>query len=515
MIESARHPEFDRFVRYDKSERSMLLPAVFIMAVAVLSLVLITFGLADGVLKIERPYLIPWVIATGIAFTIPVVILSRRGELKFTNPIVYPLITYFVPVFFLGGWSLAFGLSNYFYLNYVSDPRLDFPLAFVYIIVGFAALCTGYFIPQGKRIGDSLNRFLPKWDFSPAEIVISSSVFLFLGYSVNLLALELGQLGYQMGDITYGTTGSMAFFLAMMLPATTFLLWLAFFRLEKWSYLHLIIIAAQLTTVGFTLLISGGKSSFLQNAIMLIGSFVMTRDRIKLKHWTIFALIVVASVIAGTIYGSKFRDLKGTANRVSIDEYSAIAVESIGSVGSSDISSQMTDSFYLLANRLETVSALAVVVSNYDALAPYEAAYGLDTSIWTYTWTAFIPRFLWKDKPLVSDGSSFNDLYFDNPGFGLSLTVMGDLLINFGPIGVPLGMILLGIGIRVLYATLIEGKPFISWRAAIYFVVLTQISYDAFYGSIFPNVIRVAFVVALQIVTMRMIVKFFLRTHRA
>jgi len=219
-------------------------------------------------------------------------------------------------------------------------------------------------------------------------------------------------------------------------------------------------------------------------------------------------------LIAGTIYGTNFREVKGSTDRVSVGQYGSMAVESLTSLGSGGIGDQLSESFLQLANRLETVSALAVVVSNHEALASYEASYGLENNIWTYTWTALIPRFIWKDKPIIADGYSYNELYFDHGGFGLSLTAMGDLLRNYGPIGVPLGMLLLGFGIRVFYATLVEGLPFSAWRATIYFVVLTRISYDGFYGEILPTVIRISAVIFVQFLIMRIVVTFLRQMRR-
>lgn len=149
------------------------------------------------------------------------------------------------------------------------------------------------------------------------------------------------------------------------------------------------------------------------------------------------------------------------------------------------------------------------MVSNYEALATYESAYGLDNNIWQYTWTAFIPRFLWKDKPTIADNYSYNELYFGFGGFGLAITAMGDLLRNFGPAGVPIGMFVLGFMIRIFYASLIEGQPFSSWRSAVYFIVLTKISYDSFYGEILPTVIRVAVIVMGQLIAITVISKVF------
>ena len=477
------------------------------MATALISLFLLLFG-GSSLVDVERAYLIPWVLATGVVVAIPCVYLYFRGEFKFTNPLAFAALTYFFPMFFLGGWSLTFGLSNYYFLNYVADPEYNFPLTFLYIMVGFAGLSVGYFIPNGKSIGNYLSAKLPNWEFTPTEIVLACVFCLAAGFCLNIVALEIGQIGYQTGDVVFGDTGSMASYLATVLPASSFLLWIAFFKFEKWNFLHIVVIAAQIVTAVFMLVIQGGKSSLLYFAVLAIGAFVLVKRKVGLKHWSIFAGALLVCLIAGTFYGTKFRELKGNADRVSFLEYSSIAFESMEQFGEADPFKELSASGALLADRLEIVSSFAVVVSNYESMSSYEAAYGLDNSIWTYTWTAFIPRILWKDKPIVADNYSYNELYFDHGGFGLSLTAMGDLLRNFGPIGVPIGMIVLGFGIRIFYSMLVEGVPFSMWKATVYFVVITKVSYDGFYGEILPTVIRVSAVIFVQFLLLRAVAQF-------
>jgi len=489
-------------------------PAILAMCAAAICLLFLTVGSDSLSAQIERPYLIPWVIATGIVIAAPSVYLKWKGEFSFTNPLVFAAMTYFFPVFFLGGWSLAFGLSHYYFLSYVTDPEYNFPLTFVYIMLGYAGLSIGYLIPTGKSVGNYASKWLPKWEFRLEEIVISCVFCLIVGFCLNILALEVGQIGYQSSDFLFGETGSLTFYLTIVLPSSAFLLWLAFFKFEKWNFLHFIIAGAQIFTAVFMLVVLGGKSGLLLSAVLAIGAFVLVRQTITFKHWAIFAGTLTLCLLAGTIYGTKFRATKGNYERMSAAEYGAVAVDSIGSLGDAGISQQLSDSFDELANRLEVVSAFAVVVANHEALSAYEASYGLENNIWTYTWTALIPRFLWKDKPIIADGFSYNELYFDHGGFGLSLTAMGDLLRNFGPIGVPLGMIVLGFGIRIFYATLIEGLPFSAWRSTVYFIVMIKISYDGFYGEILPTMIRVSAVIFVQIVIMYFVVQLLRQVRR-
>ncbi len=484
----------------------MLLPAVILMGVVMLGTLLLMVDFENWFFEIERPYLIPWVLATGLVIAAPSAYLIYRKEFNLVHPLVFATITYFFPIFFLGGWSLTFGLSNYYFLNYVSDPEYNFPLTFVYVMLGFGGLSLGFFIPQGKKIGNYLATWLPNWEFKPTEVVIPNLFFLGMGIFTSLLALELGQIGYQRAGIVFDLTGSLYYYLTLIVPASTFLLWLAFFRFERWNLYHLIIAIAQLFIASFMLVLLGGRSSLLNSFLLMICAFAMAERKFRLKHLILVGVVLPILLMLGMIYGTTFRSLKTNDDRISVEQYGTVVLETVANIIEGDWSKQGGESLEVLAERLEIVSSLGVVVANYERSQSYEASYGLENNIWTYTWTAFIPRFLWKDKPLIADGYSYNELYFDHGGFGLAITAMGDLLRNFGPVGVPLGMIILGFSIRIFYAMFIEGLPFSIWRSTIYLTVLAKISYDSFYGEIFPTVIRVATITFIQLFILKIVI---------
>ncbi len=497
----------------DRDTMYILLPAIILMCGVLFGALFLFVGFDSLTFSIERPYLIPWVIATGIAVMIPLVYLLYRKEFSLVHPLVFAAITNFLPLYFIGGWSLTFGLSNYFYLNYVTDPEYNFPLTFVYIIVGFLGMSLGFFIPFGKKIGNYIANWLPVWEFNAREVVMPSVIFFGFGLFASFIAFTLGQIGYQSDDRIIGVTGSLSYYLTLVLPATTFLLWIAFFRFEKWNKYHVIIGVIQLLIAVFMLILLGGRSSLVVSLLAMVFSFVLAGRKLQLKHWLLLGVIMPVTLVVGFVYGTTFRTLKANADRTSVGDYVSIALETVTLSSENDWSKQAQESFDVLAERLEIVSSLAVVVSNYEQLQPYEADYGLENNIWTYTWTGFIPRFLWTDKPIVSDNSSYNELYFDHAGFGLAITPMGDLLRNYGPLGVPIGMILLGFGLRIFYAMFIEGLPFSYWRSTVYLSVLVKISYDGFYGEIFPTMLRVGAVIFFQMFILKVVI-FSLRRKR-
>ena len=160
-----------------------------------------------------------------------------------------------------------------------------------------------------------------------------------------------------------------------------------------------------------------------------------------------------------------------------------------------------------LADRIENLSSVAVVVANYERLAPYEASYGLENNIVNDTLTSFVPRFLWNEKPPTSDARAYSALYFSFGDNSFAISPFADLLRNFGPWGVPLGMLVLGIYLRLIYALLVETANPSMWKKVAYFPLLTLVSYEAFYATIFPSIIRTVVVLVVSFLLVNLIVR--------
>jgi hypothetical protein len=90
------------------------------------------------------------------------------------------------------------------------------------------------------------------------------------------------------------------------------------------------------------------------------------------------------------------------------------------------------------------------------------------------------------------------------------MTPMGDLLRNFGPWGIPLGMVLLGILIRFIYAVFIENREFSYWRSTVFYMLLTTISFEGIYSLIVPYLFKIGITAFVGVV----IVRFFVGTTR-
>ncbi len=442
---------------------ALLLPLLVIGALVFfggLSLVILT---DDTINPFKDMYLMPWVVLLGIVIAIPNFYLIYRGKFHLFNPIVFAAWSYIVPAFFFGGLILASGLSQPFFLVYVEDERYNLPLTLVYAALGYGGLSLGFLLPFGKKIGDKISRRLPVWDWKPENVFLPGILLLAIGLGNSILAFTYGILGYQKVDVIGAYDGLIFLFTLFWLEAS-FLLWLSIFKVGKLNINHILIIALLLVTSMTKSAFQGNRGSLFQVFILVAYAFMFSGRKIQVKHRVYGAFLLVLAIVAGMIYGTTFRSVKQTEARVSFEEYTEFIGSAMDKLVDQDLVENLGQGISALTERIEGVSSLAVVVSNYEKLEPYEESYGIKDNIINDSLYFFIPRPLWQNKPVGSEPRRYADLYFNFSENSFAITPMGDLLRNFGPIGIPLGMILLGFVLRIIYASLIEDKNHSIWR---------------------------------------------------
>ncbi|HRJ89513.1 MAG: hypothetical protein JNK51_06730 [Blastocatellia bacterium] len=458
-----------------------------VVAIIVFTLILLEIGFDD---PLSRFYLVPWALATGVVVVLPSVLLIKRGKFDLFHPLVFATWSYFFPGFVIGGFVLAAGLSQPYFLSFVQDDRYNLPLTFVYVMLGYGGLAIGFSLHYGKVIGDSIFKFLPSWNWKEDKVAVPGLILLGIGMANTVIAFGMGLIGFQKVD-EIGAFDGIIFLFSLFLLEASFFLWLYIFRSRHFGAMHYIVLGLLLATAIGRTAFQGNRGGLIHLLILVGCAFVLSGRKITAKHHFIGGILVTLALVIGMIYGTTFRQIKGSQEQASLSQIGSVVVDTMESLSSGDIDASLSRGFGALAERLDSISSLAVIVSNYEALAPYEELWGINNNIWVDTITFFIPRAIWADKPISIEPSKYADLYFNYSENSFTMTPMGDLLRNFGPIGVPLGMIVLGFLLRIIYAALIEGKEFAYWRACIYYMILTAISYEGTYGLIVPYLSKV------------------------
>jgi hypothetical protein len=458
-------------------------------------------------------YLLPWCLISGIVILAPSAYFLHKGQFNLFNPLVFAAWSYIFPAFVIGGVMLSFGWSDPYYLTFVENPRYELPLSLMYVTLGYLGIVVGYFLSPAKKFGKFLERRLPRWDWQPSEVWLGGLLLIVAGFGINILGFIRGIVGFQRAESVEAFDG-LLIFLLIVLSEGTVLLWLAVFQTKQRTGVFYLVLAILIAIIPLRVAVLGSRSGFVLSLFPIVMAFVFSGRKLKWQHTTILSVGLVIAVCVGMIYGTTFRNIKGSEDRINAGDYFGQVAATIEYLSETDPLLILEEGAQAMALRVENLSAVGVVVSNYEKLAPYEEAYGLQNNIINDLLYSFVPRFIYPEKPNTSDTRAYSDLYFNYGENAWTVTPFGDLLRNFGPIGIPLGMMLVGMYLRVIYSTLIETENPAMWKTVAYYPLLTVISYESFYAILFPSIIRVLFVLVISLWLVNLTVKLMKRAGK-
>lgn len=483
-----------------------VIAGIILMALTAVVAAFALFATTETFRSFPYLFLVPWITGLAIVMAAPSLILYYKGKFSFADPIVFATWSYFFPAFVMGGLFFAFGFSQPYYLAYTQDIPYTLPLTIGLVALGFSGLAAGYFLPLGARIGAFIERFLPEANYAPPKFIGPGIVLLILGVFNTILAFVLGVFGYQKAEEISSYDGLISLTTLLWMQAS-FLLWNVIFRKKQFTVSSAIVILLLVLTAISKALLAGNRGSALQLFEIIVLAYVLSGRLLKLKQVVISGFILTALLLAGMIYGTTFRNIKGGESRQSFGQYTDNVAQTFDQIGKSDSTASLQFGFDRLTERLDILTTLSVVVSNYEQLAPYEEAYDLDNNIRKDMTIFLIPRVIWREKPSSSDARKYSDLYFNQNDNSFAITPIGDLLRNFGIIGIPIGMLVIGLFLRIFYRALVESQPPNIWRSTLYFMLLMSVSYEAFYGTIIPSFIKIGVVAVFGILLVNILAK--------
>jgi hypothetical protein len=443
--------------------------------------------------------LLPWIGATAVVLLAPSVYLFWRKELDIFHPLVHASLFYWFPSFVVGGIFIATDFIQPYQMSLLAEPDSDLIWTYVYIMLGYAGMTLGFYLPFGKWIGTKASQRLPSWDWKPSQVLLPATAFLGVGLFFYISAFFAGVVGFSIVDKTdaFATLNYTLSFLAL---EAGFLVAMFIFKSRSFQIEHLFAVALIVVLLVSRLSLGGNRSTILLIVTLLAMAYFYSGKRLTPKTGIVFALLAFFALVGGMIYGTTFRSVKESEDKVGLEEQFETVARTIDLIATQDTQRVLNEGFTNLAERIDGVSSLAVVVSNYERLKPFESSFGLENNIFTDLWTSFIPRFIWANKPIIFDARAYSDLYFNFSGNSYALTPVGDLLRNYGPIGVPIGMLLIGIILRVAYSALIENQKITIGRATAYYMFLVSLSYEGFYSTIPIYGVRVFAIVFISFV---------------
>jgi hypothetical protein len=437
------------------------------------------------------------VLLNCILWTLPLVSQLVARRLDPFHPLIYAALFFGIPMVVFRGAVLALGRDSYV-LTATGDFHHYLNLALTWAAVGWLSVLAGFYLPLAARLGSRM-KLLPRFMSQQVPQTSSIAAVLVIGLLINLLLLWEGAYGSALsefpGDLTFvsvfralGQWFLMGWFLVVFASA----------RVERPGGWLALLLCAGALALGQALL-SGSRALFFTFMIVAAAAAFYARSPRTSFRWamTCFAA-AVAGLFAGMLLISQYRILRmaefGT-EPISVQETAGLMANALEDNSRLVIREQISLAVDRLIERLNSLDFLGVTLARAESLQASERVAGIDNNIVKDVVLSVIPRPLWPGKPVTGDfGLWFSRLYLDSPYLTWAgPSVFGDLYRNFGFTGIPAGMLLVGIYLRVIYEALIRRGTGGPMAPLLYFFLLHALNWEAAYSSFVTGGSRAAF----------------------
>jgi hypothetical protein len=391
-----------------------------------------------------------------------------RGKLDYFESIHIFAVIYFV--FF--GLGAVWTVNDPSYVAYDLYIVPYIPIAALYCLFGYLAFLCAYYGPWYSR---DVVRPSPHRVRGPLILVVSGGLGI-VGYAASSVVERAIIFGGTVG--VYGT-------LAQLSP----------FFLFAWALGWLLVFSGQATRsqilVVLGMLVPGAlltaTATFSDKSLLmsLIGIPIVARWYARKKiRWSLLVVLLLVLVFVVFPFYNTYRwsdPAMGQMNRM---------VATYETIQTWDTDRYILYSLHSFTRRLALINSIAVVVRDVGRWVPYAKG----ETIFLPTFTYFIPRVIWKDKPVASEGRDFGRIFritnFWSRETYIGATVPGELYWNFGLPGIIVGMTLLGLAMRALYRRYGEGDTLDPVRRAVQIMLLINIVHLGWIASAIVVTIR-------------------------
>jgi hypothetical protein len=286
----------NNYIEYPDRKVNFILPAVFVWGLGLILVLVFLFYENESDEFLGSYYLLPWCLLTGVVIATPSLYLYYKKSFNLFHPLVFAAWSYFFPAFFIGGVVLSAGYSQPFFLNFVQDERYNLPLTLVYVMLGYIGLSVGFFLPFGRKIGETISRRLPEWNWKSEQMTIPGIVLLAIGLFNTIFAFAAGVIGFQSVE-EIGIFDGMIFLLTLFWLEAAFILWLMVFRTKELNVNHYLIIALLLLVSLSKAALQGNRGSLIQVFILIAFAFVLSGRTIKFQHKMLGGILLALALL--------------------------------------------------------------------------------------------------------------------------------------------------------------------------------------------------------------------------
>jgi hypothetical protein len=322
------------------------------------------------------------------------------------------------------------------------DDQVDagYTHAMLLVLIGFATFWIGSLVLKQE----SGLRFVPKFPDTPTRVTLISSAMLGLGVVGNLMLWKAGLFAYAAdSELRASSLGIIQWlnFLVNLLPAALLVSSIEVVgKRSKDPSIRIVFWLSIFFSIGIGM-ISGMKSGPVGPLIIVTLVYSITNRQIPRKALLLPLLLVVFIFPFVNAY-------RNNLNRGYRDQFNTV----------SGVEATFTQSFNDAFLAYGSSSAGARAQSSREATArfsylsyvrdivelPSPAMLNGDERVWLAPIYPLVPRFVWKEKPVLNKGQRLSYLLGRGTESSSALTSIGDLYAMYGAYGVAVGMLVWG-----------------------------------------------------------------------
>jgi hypothetical protein len=262
------------------------------------------------------------------------------------------------------------------------------------------------------------------------------------------IVVGVGMLGLVLSPFVYGVPTVRAFWSQMPLFMYTGSAMLCLNGLATRQGRRVGIGLASALGTGLLMSVTTGFFGYTLISLLYCLSLVLLWRKTQFANWLLLAGVGVLSFIPYNMWLSGREAIRsGLREGTSITERVGAFWEMTKIPRIADLTPSVQSD--RIAERLDQSTLLVAAVAYTPAIEPY----ALGETIWEPMFIALVPRVLWPEKPISAGGNEFVSR-FTGWRFGSETSVglhpLFEFYVNFGPLGVVVGLLVMGIAAGVL-----------------------------------------------------------------
>jgi hypothetical protein len=322
------------------------------------------------------------------------------------------------------------------------DDQVDsgYVHAMILVLVGFGAFWIGSLVV--KR--EVAFRFVPRAEYTPDRVAFMSVAMLGLGLAGDLVEWRLGLFSYISDagarEASRGAVQWLSFVANLLTVALVVSAIEVFGRRSKALLIRSVFWLSLFFLIGFGV-ISGMKGEIVQPLVYVVVIYTITNRRMPRTAFLLPVFVVVLVYPFVTAY----RENLNGGYRAQVNSRGGLEATLVKSFSDAFLSFGSTSQEAESAHSKEATSRLSYLTfvrSVVDLPAP--SMLQGDEKVWMAPFYPLVPRFLWKEKPVLDKGIRLAFLLGSRGGTSAALTPIGDLYSMYGTYGVATGMLMWG-----------------------------------------------------------------------